>query len=492
MKRKTLIYSLIAVLVVAVALFLIFSPSDKVEAQKVKAIRGDFEIAVTTSGELVAPNSVNILGPIGLQGRNMRGINDIKIQDIVAEGTLVDSGDYVARLDPSTIQSRLKDLETEVEKFQGQLEISQLDTSLNLRNIRNNIKNLEFDVEEKQITVDQSIYEPPATQRQAKNALDKAQRELEQEKRNYKLKVDQAVAQIAEVNVSLSRAMREYEDMLNVLDGFTVRAPRSGMVIYYKMYSGERRKAGSTINAWDLIVATLPDFSIMESKTYVNEIDISKIKTGQQVRIGVDAFPDKQYTGIVTSVANVGEQLRNADAKVFEVIVQLNGSDPILRPAMTTSNQIVTASFPDVVYIPSEALFGNDTITYVYKINGDKQVVVAGEMNENFRIIEQGLTEGEEIYLSTPANAEKFKLVGEELIPIIKQRAEDKQRAEEQRLEDARKADESRRNSRQRFGNGERPRRTDGTSGNRPSGSRPSGSRENQPATTTEQSTPKS
>lgn len=451
MKKKKIIYLSVAAVAVVILAFFIFSPSDKEVEQKVKVKKGDFEIVVTTSGELVAPNSVNITGPIELQGRNMRGLNDIKILDMVAEGTVVDSGDYVASLDPSTIQTRLKDLDAEVEKYVGQLERTQLDTSLNLRTIRNNIKNLEYEVEEKQIVVDQSIYEPPATQRQAKNALDKALRDLDQEKRNYTLKVDQAVAQVAEVQVSLNRARTEYDGMVDVLSRFNVRAPRSGMVIYYKGFSGEKRKAGSSISAWDIVLATLPDFTVMDSKTYINEIDISKIKTGQDVRIGIDAFPDKSYTGQVISVANIGEQLKNADAKVFEVVIRLRGTDPILRPAMTTSNQIVTASYKDVVYIPTEAIFGNDTMTYVYKTNGIKQVVVAGDMNENYRIIEQGLENGEELYLSIPQNAERFKLVGEEFIPLIKQRKEEKEREEQQRLEEAQQREEARKNARQNF-----------------------------------------
>ncbi len=84
------------------------------------------------------------------------------------------------------------------------------------------------------------------------------------------------------------------------------------MVIYYKEWSGEKRQVGSSVSPWDRTVATLPDLSTMVSKTYVNEIDISKVSRGQQVRVGVDAFPEKKYTGVVTSVANIGEQLRNA------------------------------------------------------------------------------------------------------------------------------------------------------------------------------------
>ncbi len=150
----------------------------------------------------------------------------------------------------------------------------------------------------------------------------------------------------------------------------------------------------------------------MISKTYVNEIDVSKVKAGQKVEIVVDAFPEKAYTGMVTSVANIGEQLPNADAKVFEVLIEVNESDPILRPSMTTGNKIITKTISDVTYIPLESVqAGADSIPFVYMKNGDKQVVVLGESNENNVVIEQGLKEGTQIYLSTPEKPEGFKLL---------------------------------------------------------------------------------
>jgi hypothetical protein len=405
------------------------SGSGNVE-QVVRVQRGPFEIIVATTGELKAQSMERIDGPEGLRARSIR-LQDIKIQDLIPEGTVVKKGDYVATLDRAAAATRQKDLEDEVEKVRAQLERTLLDTSLNLRGIRNNLANLKFDMEEKQIAVEQSIYEPPATQRQAKNNLDRAERAYEQELQNYTLKEAQAEGQIKDVRINLYQKDRELKELLNVLDQFVIRAPKDGMVIYYREWSGEKRKVGSSISPWDPTIATLPDLSVMESKTYVNEIDISKIKKGQAVRVGVDAFPEKQYTGVITEVSNVGEQLKNADAKVFEVIVRVHESDPILRPSMTTSNKIITAAFDNVLYVPLEALFGTDTMMYMYRTNGVKQVVVPGEMNDNFRIIEQGLQEGDEIYLSLPKDAEAFKLAGAEYIEILKQRVEEKKNAEE-------------------------------------------------------------
>ena len=431
----------VAILAVLVIWWTVASSGAGNVEQVVRVQRGPFEIIVATTGELKAQSMERIDGPEGLRARSIR-LQDIKIQDLVPEGTVVKKGDYVATLDRAAAATRQKDLEDEVEKVRAQLERTLLDTSLNLRGIRNNLANLKFDMEEKQIALEQSIYEPPATQRQAKNSLERAERAYEQELQNYTLKEAQAEGQIKDVRINLYQKDRELRELLNVLDQFVIRAPKDGMVIYYREWSGEKRKVGSSISPWDPTIATLPDLSVMESKTYVNEIDISKIQKGQKVRVGVDAFPEKQYTGVITEVSNVGEQLKNADAKVFEVIVRVHESDPILRPSMTTSNKIITASFDNVLYVPLEALFGTDTMMYVYRTNGVRQVVVPGEMNDNFRVIEQGLEEGDGVYLSLPEGAESFKLAGAEYIEVLKQRAQAKKDAEEKQKKAAEEGDE--------------------------------------------------
>jgi multidrug efflux pump subunit AcrA (membrane-fusion protein) len=402
--------------------------------------RGKFEILVTVTGELQAEHSVKIMAPAELRSRNLR-FSQIKIQDLIPEGTVVDSGDYVAMLDRSAADNSLKDMLDELEQLQANYTKTKLDTTMLLRGLRDQLINLKYAMEEAKITLEQSIYEPPATIRQAQINLDKAERAYEQAKQNYVLKVKQAEADMSEAQFKLRKQQRKIEEMQNVISHFEIHAPASGMVIYQKEWGGQKRKVGSAISPWDLVVATLPDMSSMLSKTYVNEIDISKVKKGQKVRVGVDAFPEKKYTGFVLDVANVGEQLPNTDAKVFEVNIKLDGSDPILRPAMTTSNQIITASYDSVLYIPLEAVFVEDSIPYVYTRTGHKQVVLLGPENENEVIVDQGLEEGEMLLLNKPENPEKFSLHGEELIPVIKERERKKKMEEERKKrEDAARA----------------------------------------------------
>ena len=440
--KRTIIITGIIVVVAIIILIVISKVTSKKDVANLYAMseNGQFDIIVTTTGELQAKNSTDIVGPEFRQSRNIRAM-DIKITDMVPEGTEVKEGDYVATLDRTQFDNNLKDELERLTTYETNLEMKILDTAVTLSNLRDNIKNLRFSVEEAAITLQQSKYEPPTTIRQAEIALDKANRSLDQAIRGYSLRVEQAKSDMRTAKTNLSEERVRVSDLQEVLSKFIIKAPSSGMIIYKRDRLGAKRKVGSSISPWDNVVATLPDMSSMLSKTYVNEIDVSKVKTGQHVEIMVDAFPEKSYTGTVTSVANIGEQLPNADAKVFEVLIEVDGSDPILRPSMTTGNKIITKTIDNVTFIPLESVqAGPDSVPFVYLKNGTRQVVVLGESNENNVVIEQGLKPGTQLYLSTPAKPENFKLVGEDLIAVIQDRENAKKAEEMRQREEVQKA----------------------------------------------------
>lgn len=424
MSAKKYLYIFGGFILAAFILYLILSKPDTTEQVSVKVKKGQFPIEVTTTGELIAKRSEKIYGPEGL--RQIQ-IWQVKIQDIIPDGTVVDSGQYVATLDRTEISNKIKDEETNLEKLESQLTKTRLDTSLELRSARDELVNLQYNLEQKKIELEQSKYEPPATIRQVQIDLEKGQRSLLQSEENYKLRLKKAIANMVEVTASYTQAQRKLENLRNVLDDFNVKAPKSGMVIYKRNWDGNKQGIGATVNAWDNVVAELPDLSEMISKTYVNEIDISKVKSGQKVNIGIDAFPEKKFTGTVTEVANIGEQLQSTNAKVFEVKILVNEFDSILRPAMTTKNTIVTAVIDSVLFIPIEGIFNNDSATFVYKKNGSgvlKQQVVVGQSNDNEIIVREGLNEEDEILLVPPDKSDDMDLVA--LDPAILKKYEKK------------------------------------------------------------------
>jgi hypothetical protein len=144
----------------------------------------------------------------------------------------------------------------------------------------------------------------------------------------------------------------------------------------------------------------------MVSKTYINEVDVRKVKPGQRVELGLDAFPDKKLTGRVISVANVGEQRPNSDAKVFEAIIQIDSVDYTIRPSMTTSNRIIVRQLRQVIGIPLKCIYtSEDSIRFVYKRSGFRtirQEVETGPFNFEARVILKGLEEGDRIYRDVP------------------------------------------------------------------------------------------
>jgi HlyD family secretion protein len=422
--KRTFIITGIVIVVTIIALVVFNKLTSKKDEENLfaEAIKGDFEIAITTSGELIAENSIDIKAPEIAQGRDIHSAN-IKITDLVPEGTEVKEGDYIATLDRTEFDNSLKDERERLKTFRTNVEMKSLDTAVTLTSLRDDLRNQRHTVEEAEITLRNSKFEPPTTIRQAEIDMDKQQRILEQKERTYILRVAQAERDIKNLNMWLSRVTKRVNDFEEVLAGFVIKAPSSGMVIYKKDRRGTKIKAGSSINPFERIVATLPDLSSMLSRIYISEIEISKVKPGQTVNINVDAFPEKTYTGKVLTVANIGEKLPNTDSKVFEVMVKVEGSDPTLRPSMTTGNKVLIKNISEAISIPTECIQAEaDGIPFVYTRNRTKQIVIPGDSNEKNTVIEQGLEPGTMLYLSTPEQHDKFKLAGEELIPVIKER----------------------------------------------------------------------
>ena len=412
MKRKILI-GVTVVVVMFVGYFIVKGNKggDALDIM-VNADQGLFQVDVETTGELEAKNSVSIYGPTKL--RQFR-IHQVKIDQIVVEGTEVKKGEWIATLDRSELMNKIQDSQLEVDKELSQFIQTKLDTTLQMRQARDELINLEYTIEEKQIILDQSKFEPPATIKQNEINLEKAKRALNQASENYLIKQQQNKAKMQEVSANLRKEQNDFKALSDIMAEFTIIAPEDGMLIYRKGFDGKPMKEGSTISAWDPVVATLPDLSVMISKTYVNEVDIRKIKPGQIVEVGLDAFPEKQFTGRVIKVANVGEQRPNSDAKVFQVDVEIDGRDDLLRPSMTTSNKIIISTVENAVFVPLECLHSqHDSITYVYKKDGlsvKKQEVKIGDNNMAEVIVLNGISAGDKLYLSIPAGHDNDEIL---------------------------------------------------------------------------------
>ena len=401
--RSPILWILIVVLLCTIAWFMVPKLDDPHDIL-VSPRKGPFQVSITTIGILQAKNASNIYGP---ESADDLGIHEFKIVQLVPEGTVVQEGDFVAELDRAELLLKIEETRTELDQAISDFEEVELDTAMTLFKARDQIQRLEGQMEIKKTLLAESVYEPRSTQRKAELELKETQNDYYIEQKSYELELKKAESQIQRAY----RKMKEHQDDYNALvalnKSFTVLAPSSGMVIYEKDYwSDQPVMEGSTIGAWDPVIAKLPDFSVMESASFVNEVDIAKVKIGQSVEIGLDAQPGKILPGKVTKIANIGEQTSMMEGSVFRVIIEITVSDSTLRPSLTTSNTILIEHQDYALSLPLECVHVTDSVQFVYVKEGDavrKKEVITGLMNDNEVIIKGGIGDGEQVYLSIPS-----------------------------------------------------------------------------------------
>ena len=414
-KRLIIIGSVILTVLLVVLFFSLNSKSGEVEIT-CKVMKGPFEVKIHTSGQLESENSENIVLPTVLSSQNIR-IYEIKITDLIEEGTVVDSGQYIATLDHKVIEEVLTTANLELETALAVIEDAKLDSNIYLSNYRDQIVNSKSDVEERKIVLAESVYESPSVIKKAEMDVSKAERKLTQDIKGFEMRQRQLRSQMERRNIDYTEKKQRVDNLLKLYDAVIIKAPKSGMVIYAKDRFGIKIQVGSLLTPWSPIIATLPDMTRMISETYINEIDIAKIKVKQKVTLSIDAFPEKELKGEVISVANIGQPMPKSDSKVFEVNIRIFGSDPMLRPAMTTGNVIETGAYVDKIYVPSEAIFETDSTKFVY-VKKDKvvrQLVDVGEENEDFIIVNKGVAENDILLLNEPEKLDDIMTVGWEI-----------------------------------------------------------------------------
>lgn len=414
-KKRVLVTA--CILITLITIFL-FSRSKKSDEEEItcKVMKGSVEVKVHTSGQLESENSENIILPAVLSSQNVR-IYEIKITDLIEEGTVVDSGQYIATLDHKVIEEVLTAARLELEAAVAVIEDAKLDSNLNLSNYRDLIMNSRSDVEERKIVLAESVYESPSVIKKAEMDLTKADRKLNQDIKGLAMRHRQLTSQMERRNIDFRLKQQRVDDLLKLYDALIIKAPKPGMVIYAKDRFGIKIQVGTVLTPWSPIIATLPDMTKMISETYINEIDIAKIKVGQAVTLSIDAFPNKELKGKVISVANIGQPMPKSDSKVFEVNIRVVGSDRDLKPAMTTGNVIQTGAYSDKLYIPSEAVFDTDSTRFVYvkKNKVVRQLVDLGDENEDYIIVNKGVAEGDVLLLSEPEKTDDIVTQGWEI-----------------------------------------------------------------------------
>jgi multidrug efflux pump subunit AcrA (membrane-fusion protein) len=406
LKKKSII-GILAVTVAVIAIALI-GRKTLIGPGTFTVKKTHFELIITSKGEIQGKNAVLIPFPDELKPRDLQ-IHEFEITDLIEEGSLVKKGDWVASLDKDNITQQIQSNNDDLERRLADLKDAKIDTAIDLTNLREELKEFKYTLEYKKLDLEQAQYESPAYQRKIKMEYDRTLRQIEKKRRDYELRRLYLSSRTKRREEWYNNAVLRDSLLKMALEAADIFAPSDGILMYARTRHGNKIKIGNDVSQWNPTIATLPDMSVPVSETYIEEIQITKIHEGDSVEIMVDALPGKVYKGKVYKIANIGQELQGFDSKVFHVLIELIDSDQELKPAMTTINNIIVSSIPDVLTIPRKCLFSKNDSTFVYLKTPEgiaRQPVVAGQDNEKDVIIQSGLKENDKILFGPPKNRE--------------------------------------------------------------------------------------
>ena len=399
LKRKTwfLIGGGIVVFVIFVSM--IIPSAANIATTEVQ--RGEFVIDLNTQGEIDALNSTNISAP------RMRRWMRLQIVDMAEEGSIVKKGDFLLQLDTSEGEQKVAEETDRLENAKAQLESEKATIASNQAQLVSQLESQKYSYQQAELSLKMMQFEAEARKQEYELNMKKAEVALEQaeEQINSQKIIDGATIKKAELNVKHAEA--ELQEARQSLEKLTIRAPIDGLVVYKEIFSGSGMKkvqVGDTPFP-GFSVMSIPDLSVMQAKTVVNEAMINQIEKGQNVVITVEALEGKAYYGKLTRVAALARREKSTNVKVFDVEVTLDSTDGQLRPGMTCDCRVITGRIQDALFVPLQSVFQKEDTTAVYIMAGAtprKKPVKVGAKSSDFIVIEDGLEEGDLVCLRDP------------------------------------------------------------------------------------------
>ena len=214
------------------------------------------------------------------------------------------------------------------------------------------------------------------------------------------LEVAQANIQIMQKNIQQVGIQYEISNLNFELakldiDNNKIDAPFDGIVVLSNFSEGENATPG--------VVALSVISYDFEIKSDINETDISRIKTGQEVELNFDAYPDMTFTGEISAISPVSKNI--AGIITYEITVMPDAdTKEYLRSGLSANLDIKILQTKDVLYVPVQSVYEEDGKEYVDVLIEDNQVkkvqVTTGNSNYDYIEIRSGLSEGDAVVLS--------------------------------------------------------------------------------------------
>lgn len=321
--------------------------AETVSVRVEPAKRSTVEVLGVFSSSLQAEQEMEIMA--GMAGR-LAAVN-------VKEGQIVKRGTLLARLDDKELQLQFKQISARLQASRA-----------SLRQVESRLQRARADYDR----IKQLFERKAATQ---------------QELENVRYQVENAEVDYAVAQTQLQQIEADYELMRLRLQNVNIEAPISGVI------TSTPPIAGGHVNTSTLI-ARITVLDSLEVVFNVPERDINKIKLGQKLLISTDAFPGRQFEGVVHHLeAAIDPQTRTMAVRGRVANPQLQ-----LRPGMSARVEIVLDRKENILAVPREAIMLLAGGSYVYTVQENRaklQKVKTGvEGRERVEIVE-GLREGE-------------------------------------------------------------------------------------------------
>ncbi len=377
--------SLIVVICLLGAMFAGCAKSQTATQDTAKVTRGDLTISVSVSGNLEMPHKTNLsFGTAGM-------VKEIACE----EGDEVSECQVLAQLDVPSLEASVAMRQAEYDMVENKLlqtiypHYSYTHAS-NLPGTWLALDKAQDELEEAQELLEQGKIEAAQTLlKQVEENLDKAEDKSEARVWALPLSVKLAELQVDQAEAVLDMAKAE-------LAKATITAPFDGIVTDVVINEGQQLSAMTYANP----AICLIDPSEIKMRGSIDEIDISKVRLGQEADIILDALPDKEVKGRVTFISQAGTV--QAGVVFYKTTITLENPDKELRDGMSATAELIIEHHENVLLLPNRAIQGSLGNYLVEVIAGEqtekRQVTLSLSDGINTEVL-SGLEEGEEVML---------------------------------------------------------------------------------------------
>lgn len=414
--------------------------------------RGALVATLTSSGTLKPIQSITYRSPV--PGR------DIEIRELAPEGSKVNEGDLLARLDTTDLEVELARVRQELRQAQmdlqvaegewdeagaevkavtegeGALTVEEARTTLaraqkKAERLREEYASLRPLLDKGFITRDELARTSDQLE-QAEDELGLARKRTDivvelshpREQKRAALQLAQKAAQLGHARARVQETELRQNTLARLIDECTIRARGPGMVVYEEFLNANPRRklrVGDRVFATQGIV-TIPEVNRMLVEASVGEAEVHRVRPGQVATVRVEAFPDLKLTGTVTRVGALASAsaARPFDDKRFDLVITLDATAAELRPEMTIRADVTVGSRQDVLLVPVTALFNKDGRHVVYVVGRagtEARVIEVGESNDQVAEVVTGVQEGDRLALLEPGAPDTAPARGNALQP---------------------------------------------------------------------------